>query len=159
MTPEENIVAVYNRLIQLVVGIAPRSYALLSNRQIAKTATALVKYLEEQHALPGPYLVGCFAKLSWTRQPKFVQLLSRGNQEYFRECRADAHRWWEAVAVADRAKQLPSLNPGKEIVKKRILNDAGPSFCRARAVLTGGYQSESVVCQRCSSRDRCASGV
>jgi hypothetical protein len=149
--PPLDLLNLYNRLVMLLVTTTKR---VVSPTTVAvATATALQAFLEAGAYPVGPYLAAAFARGNWAHQPKLAALKTPSYVSHYLAHTVEAAHWWNAVKP--RVGATDPVGAGQELVKRRMLADGGPDFCRAQPLLTGGFNAASSICTRCPAKVAC----
>jgi len=155
----EQLIKHYNWLVSLMVaGKFRPSYGrrggfVRFTHQRLDEATALSAWLEERGFHPPMYLAGCFGAHNWCYQPKWDLLRQQRYVTAYHD--GTAMNWWELTQRAEDAQRpAPEVQPGQEMLKKRLHHENKVNLCRIHAD-TGGFNSASEVCQTCQIRERC----
>jgi hypothetical protein len=145
--PPIELVKLYNRFALMLVCKTKRLASL------GPTADKVAAWLEEQKYPLGPYLVACFTRAHWARQPALSSLVGPGYAKYY-----EGHTVESALRWRDLDSEVCAVSLGKEVIKQRMLAEGGPDFCRAQPRLTGGFNAASPICQHCPGREPCRRG-
>jgi len=156
----EDLIRVYNRLVGVMVSgqIRPNygrkqgGYVRLTRERLAE-AQDLLDWMASNNYLPLSYLCGAFGSHSWCYQPKWARLREKRYQAAYES--GDAWRVTVTALWQEPDEALP-VSHTQELFKGRCEREGKAALCRLERNLSGGFNSASEICARCSERGLCA---